>query len=485
LHSLLRLLKVHFGNSSASVSSGEQVMKSAPRQTRVPALFHQSVIGTLALLLMVLSGTLTSVRTQSLIKKSMPGNAALRDQEFDREVQAMFAKLVEMRRDFHRHPELSNKEERTAQVVAEKLRALGLEVKTGVARHGVIGLLKGSLPGGVVAVRADMDGLPIQEVASREYHSLNKGVMHACGHDIHLTVALGVAELLSKHRDKVAGTVKFIFQPAEEMANDAPEWGAKLMVKEGSLENPRPSAILGLHAVALNTTGVLEAGQLAYQYDAVTANSDIFSIKIRGKMSHGSAPHAGIDTITVAAAAVMQLQTIRSRRTDTQDPIVLTIGTIHGGNRENIIAEEVELRGTVRTYSEAVQDQVIRLMHQTLKGVTEIYGASYALDYQKGYPVTLNNAALVQRLLPTMKRIAGENNVTSPRPGMGGEDFSYFAQKVPGFFFWLGVGNKERGITAGNHTPDFDADEKALAVGVKTMAAMVCDYLDQEAGKVN
>ena len=410
---------------------------------------------------------------------SFPSSAATaRDNEFDRDVQAMFARLVETRRDLHMHPELPNQEVRTSRIVAERLRALGLEVKTGVARHGVIGLLKGSRPGGVVAVRADMDALPITETRNVPYKSQNPGVMHACGHDVHTTVALGLAELLSKHRDKISGTVKFIFQPAEEMASDAPEWGAKLMIRENALQDPRPSAIFGLH-----TSAALEAGKVGYSENAVTAAADTFAIKIRGRMSHGAYPQLGADAIVVASAAVMQLQTIRSRRTDTMEPLVLTIGSFHGGNRENIIAEEVELKGTVRTYSEAMQEQVIQQMHQTLKGVTESFGANYVLDYKKGYPPTINNAALVRRMLPTMKRINGEAGVLASPPSMGGEDFSYFAKEVPGFFYWLGVANRERGITAGNHTPDFDADEKCLATGVKTMAALVIDYLEQEGMK--
>ena len=415
---------------------------------------------------------------RAIARPHSPTTTTARDAEFDREVQAMFARLVEMRRDLHMHPELPNQEVRTSRIVAERLRALGLEVSTGVARHGVIGLLKGGRPGGVVAVRADMDALPITETRNVPYKSQNPGVMHACGHDVHTTVALGLAELLSKHRDKIPGTVKFIFQPAEEMASDAPEWGAKLMIKENALDNPRPSAIFGLH-----TSAALEAGKIGYSENAVTASADTFAIRIRGRMAHGAYPQLGADAIVVASAAVMQLQTIRSRRTDTLEPLVLTIGSFHGGNRENIIAEEVELKGTVRTYSEAMQEQVIQQMHQTLKGVTESFGASYVLDYKKGYPPTINNAALVRRMLPTMKRINGEAGVLVSPPSMGGEDFSYFAKEIPGVFYWLGVANRERGITAGNHTPDFDADEKCLATGVKTMAAMVLDYLEQEGTK--
>lgn len=409
---------------------------------------------------------------------------ATRDEVFAKDVDAMFPKLVETRRDFHMHPELSNQEVRTSRMIAEKLSALGLEVKTGVARHGVIGLLKGGKPGGVVAIRADMDGLPIDEKNEVPYKSQTKDVMHACGHDIHMTVALGVAELLAKHRAEVPGTVKFIFQPAEEMATDAPEWGGKLMVKEGALENPRPSAIFALHVGnRWSDNSIAPAGTIALNEGPASANSDKFKLKIRGKMAHGSMPQAGIDSIVVASAAVMQLQTIRSRLTDTQDPVVLTIGSFHGGNRENILAEEVEMLGTVRTYSDKVQDQVIKLMHQILKGVTESYGASYELNYEKGYPSVINNVELVRRMTPTMQRILGEKNISHPRPTMGGEDFSYFAREIPGFMFWLGGANEKMGFTAGNHTANMNVDEECIKTGIKTMAALVCDYLDQESAR--
>ncbi len=416
---------------------------------------------------------------QPIIPASDPVLAtAARDRDFDTEVKAMFPRLVETRRDFHMHPELSNQEVRTSGIVADRLRALGLEVRTGVARHGVVALLKGGRPGGVIAVRADMDALPITEVKNVPYKSQNPGAMHACGHDVHTTVALGVAELLMKYRAQIPGTIKFIFQPAEEMASDAPEWGAKLMIKEGALDNPKPSAIFGLHC-----STATEAGKIGYCDTAATASADTFNLKIRGRMTHGAYPQNGTDAIVVAAAAVTQLQTIRSRRTDTLDPLVLTIGSIHGGNRENIVAEEVEMKGTVRTYSETVQEQVIQLMHQTLKGITDSFGASYVLDYKKGYPPTVNNTPLVRRMLPTIKRINGDSGATPTPPSMGGEDFSYFAKEIPGFFYWLGVANRERGITAGPHTPDFDVDETCLVTGVKTMAAMVIDYLEQEAAK--
>ena len=259
--------------------------------------------------------------------------------------------LVECRRDFHIHPELSNLEERTARVVAERLRALGLdEVKTNVGKHGIVALLKGAKPGPVVAVRTDMDALPIQETIDVPYKSQTPGVKHACGHDVHMTVELGVAEVLSKMREQISGTIKFIFQPAEEGPPPGEEGGASLMIKEGALENPRPSAIFGLH-----TMPTIEAGQIAYHVGPAMASSDRILITIRGKKSHGALPHLGVDAIVVAAECITALQTIHSRRIDPLEPLVITIGTIKGGDRNNIIADEVTMTGTMRTFSEDVR----------------------------------------------------------------------------------------------------------------------------------
>lgn len=402
----------------------------------------------------------------------LPG-ATSRDERFAQEIQAMVPELVKTRREFHMHPELSNREERTSHVVAERLKALGLEVKTGVARHGVIGLLKGGKPGPVVAVRADMDALPIKETHDVPYKSLNDGVMHACGHDVHTTIGLAVAELLSKHRAELAGTVKFIFQPAEEGPPRGELGGAKQMLAEGALENPRPDVIFGLHCMP-----TIEVGKLSYNETATMASADRFFITIRGKKVHGAYPHGGIDAIVVASSAITQLQTIRSRRIDTQEPLVLTIGSFHGGNRFNIVADEVQLEGTLRALNEQVRESAIQMMHQTLKGVTETYGASYEMDIEKMCPVLINNADLVNQMLPTMRRIVGAENVVSPRPQMGAEDFAYFSNTIPGFFYFLGVGNQKRGITAMIHTPDFDVDEDCLPIGVKAMSGMVMDYLE-------
>jgi len=393
--------------------------------------------------------------------------------------EALEPKLIETRRDFHRHPELSNREERTARVVAEKLRALGLdEVRTNVARHGVVGLLKGTKPGPAVALRADMDALPINETIDVPYKSLVPGVKHACGHDAHTTVELGVAEVLSKMRDEIHGSVKFLFQPAEEGAPADEEGGAPLMIKEGALENPKPLAIFGLH-----TTPEEEAGQIGYRAGPSQASSDGFSITIHGKMSHAASPQKGIDTIVVAAECVSALQSIKSRRIDAFEPVVITIGTIHGGNRQNILADEVKMEGTVRTLSEDVRNRVEQLMRETLAGVTKAYGAKFEMKYSRGTMVVDNDPKLVAETLPILRRVLGEKNVLEAPKRMGAEDFSFYQQVVPGFFLRLGSGNKAKGITAEGHTPEFDIDEECLVTGVKVMANIAMDFLERHAAE--
>ena len=415
---------------------------------------------------------------------------AARDSLFAKAIDGMFPKLVETRRDIHAHPELSNEEERTAALVAARLKELGLEVRTGVAKHGVVALLDSGRPGPCVAVRADMDALPIKELRAVPYRSRNPGVMHACGHDVHTTVGLGVAELLANHRDQWRGKVKFLFQPAEESMPSSfkGDWGAKLMVQEGAMENPKPAAVFGLHCRVLYTPaegGVsealpLRAGQIGYAIGPDSANSDSFMVTIKGAMAHGSAPHRGIDAIVVAAEAITALQTIRSRQTDTQKPLVISVGVIQGGQRQNIIADEVTFGGTVSTYDEQFRDGVIEKMHRVLKGICEAQGAAYEMDYRKGYPSVINDAKLARATLPAFTRLVGAENVVEMLPGMGGEDFSYFAREAPGFYFRLGVANPEKGITGDIHTPLFDVDEECLKTGVAAMAAAVCDFLNRQ-----
>ncbi|HYN85394.1 MAG TPA: amidohydrolase [Pyrinomonadaceae bacterium] len=389
--------------------------------------------------------------------------------------ESMRERLVAQRRDFHMNPELSNREERTARVVAERLRALGLtDIKTGVARHGVTAVLKGGRPGPVVAVRADMDALPIRESRDVPYKSRNEGVMHACGHDVHTTVELGVAEVLAGMRAEIPGTVKFIFQPAEEGPPVGEEGGARLMIKEGALENPRPSAIFGLH-----TEPNLQAGQIGFHSGPAMASSDRFQISIKGRSSHGAQPQNGVDSVVVAAECVTAIQNIRSRRIDPLEPLVISVGSIHGGNRFNIIADEVKMEGTMRTLNEEVRKRAQQLMRETLQNVTAAYGATFELTFEENASVTYNEPALVEESLPSIRRVVGDANAVSIKPFMPAEDFAYYQKVIPGFYYFLGVGDRERGITSPWHTSDFDVDEDSLVVGVKVMATTLVEYLER------
>jgi amidohydrolase len=387
--------------------------------------------------------------------------------------------LVNERRDFHEHPELSNREERTERVIIAKLRELGFtDMRTNVAHHGVVALLTGGKPGPVVAYRADIDALPINEVHNVPYRSTVPNVMHACGHDAHTAIGLGVAELLSKMRADLPGTVKFIFQPAEEGAPTGEEGGAALMIKEGAMESPKPLAIFGMH-----TTTEIEVGLIGVRAGPAQASANMFDLVIHGKMSHAAHPEKGIDTIVVASECVTALQTIKSRRMDTFEPVVLTIGTIHGGNRRNIIAGEVKMEGTIRTFTDSALASVKQEMNQTLKGVCEAYGATYDLHIDEATVPVVNDPGLVKETLPVLRAAVGETNVVDADLRMGAEDFSYFQRVVPGFYWRLGSGNKARGITAEAHTPDFDIDEGCLVVGVKSMANVLWDYLERHQTK--
>ncbi len=398
-----------------------------------------------------------------------------RDQRIAQFADSIRQQVIDCRRDLHMHPELSNREERTSKLVADKLRALGFDdVKTGVGKYGVVGLLKGGKPGGVVAVRADMDALPITEENNVPYKSQNIGVKHACGHDGHTSIQLGVAEVLSKMRSDIRGTIKFIFQPAEEGPPFGEKGGAKYMIEEGVLENPRPSAIFGLHVGAQ-----IPVGKIAYNSGPLLASTDTFAITITGKTVHGAYPHEGIDGIEVSAQVIQALQTIRSRRIIASEPMVLTIGKIEGGTRNNILAGKVRMEGTLRTLNEGVREQVRTLMRQVGRGVAEANGAGFQLEWLDENPVTYNDPALTEKSLPSLARVFGKENLIRTDPQMGGEDFAYFQKVIPGFFYFLGVGNVAKGFTAIQHTPMFDMDEDALALGVKAEVTLLLDYLDQ------
>jgi amidohydrolase len=409
--------------------------------------------------------------------------AALSAQDRDAEVRAAVDRLapsiIEVRHVLHQNPELSNREFRTAERVATHLRSLGLEVRTGVARTGVVGILRGGRPGPVLAVRADMDALPVREETPYPFRSTAKGeylgkqvdVSHACGHDVHTAVQMGVASVLAPMRDRIAGTVVFLFQPAEEGAPPGEEGGAALMLKEGVFRDLKPEAVIGLHTFAQ-----MEVGKVGYTPGPAMAASDRFIVTIRGRQSHGASPQLAIDPVVMASQAVMSLQTIRSRNLSPFEPSVVTVGVIRGGERFNIIPDTVTLMGTVRTFDPRVQDEVERRMREILDGVTKAGGGSYTMEYQRTTPVTVNNPDLSRRLRPTMERLMGAQNVADVPPTTGAEDFAFFANTVPGFFYRLGT--VKPGTRSGDHhTPTFMADDASVPIGMRVMSSLVLDYL--------
>jgi amidohydrolase len=350
-------------------------------------------------------------------------------------------KVIEWRHDIHQNPELGNREFRTSGIVAEHLEALGLEVHTGLAHTGIVALLKGGKPGPVVALRADMDALPVTEEVDLPFASKMKttwagneaGVMHACGHDTHVAVLMGVAEALSKVRDQLPGTVKFLFQPAEESPPPGEDGGAALMVKQGAMENPHPDVVFGLHI-----TSAAETGIISYRPGPVMAAADILRITVQGRTTHGSAPWTGVDPIMVAAQVVLGLQTIVSRQINvTQQPAVISIGGIDGGNLFNIIPDKVEMLGTLRTFDEKIRDDIHKRVKLTVESIAAATGATAIVSIDKPYDVTINDPALTGRMLPTLQRVAGESNVKLRPKVTGSEDFSFFAQQSPGLFIFL------------------------------------------------
>src|SRR5918995_6411064 len=395
--------------------------------------------------------------------------------------------MVEYRHAIHRHPELGNREVKTAELVARHLRELGLEVRTGVAHTGVVGLLRGKLPGPVVAVRADMDALPVTEETDFAFRSTQKavylgrevGVSHACGHDLHVAIQLGVASILSGMRDSLRGTVMFIFQPAEEGVPPGERGGAKMMVEEGVFSNPKPAGGLGLHIDGSppDAEGDDERlGRAAYTSGPAMAASTRWKAVIKGRQAHGSTPHLSVDPVVIASQVVMALQAIRSRHLDPRTPSVLTVAMIHGGERHNIIPAEVELAGTIRTFEKSVQDTVETRMREIFAGITKASRAEFTLEFDRSHPVTVNDTLLTARLAPSLERLLGPGNVRERPPITGAEDFSYFANQVPGFYFFLGAvppGKK----SGGHHTPTFYADDRAIPIGIRAMTGLILDFL--------
>lgn len=404
-------------------------------------------------------------------------------QELDAAFAAIEPKVIAWRRDLHQHPELSNREFRTAEKVAAHLRALGFDkVETGIAHTGVVGTLRGAKPGPVVALRADMDGLPVREqtglpfasTAKGEYNGQEVDVMHACGHDTHVAMLMGAAEVLAGNRDRIAGTVRFIFQPAEEGAPAGEEGGAKLMILEGVLDGPdAPEAIFGLHAWPV------PAGTLNYRAGGFMAAADGLQIIIRGRQTHGSSPWAGVDPIHVSAQVLTALQAIPSRQLDvTRSPAVITIGSIHGGVRGNIIPEEVRMEGTIRTFDAGVREELHAKLRKTVNMIAEAAGASAEITISGSVPVTGNDPELLSRMLPSLAWAAGADQVVEHRLITGAEDYSWFQERIPGLFLMLGI--NKAGVAAGqapaNHSPLFDANEDALIVGVRAHVGFVLDY---------
>ncbi len=405
------------------------------------------------------------------------------DQRIDDASKKVTLSVTECRRDIHQHPELGNREFRTSKLVADRLRQLGIEVRTPVAHTGVVGVLRGGKPGHVVALRADMDALPVTEqvdvpfksTVRTTYNGQEVGVMHACGHDAHVAILLGAAEVLASIRNELPGTVVFLFQPAEEGAPQGEEGGAALMVKEGALDNPKVDAVFGLHVTSRHPVGVI-----AYRPGAELAAVDSFHIKVIGKQTHGAYPWLGVDPIVVAAQIVLGLQTIPSRQLDVSlAPSIVTVGAIHGGVRNNIIPDDVEMLGTIRSLDEKMRNDIHARVRRTAEDIAAAGGAKAEVTIETGYPVTYNDPALTEKMAPTFRKLTSDVIVVNPT--LGAEDFSFYQQKVPGLFFWLGTRPKNQTAeqAASNHSPLFYVDESGLELGVRAMAHVAVDYLRQ------
>lgn len=409
-------------------------------------------------------------------------NASLQS-KVDKQARDIEQKMIDWRRDLHQNPELSNREFKTSAKVAEHLKSLGIEVQTGIAHTGVVGILKGGKPGPVIALRADMDALPVTErnnlpFASKEkaiFNGQETGVMHACGHDAHVAILMSVAEILSKNKNDLKGTIKFIFQPAEEGAPAGEKGGAGLMVEEGVLENPNVDVIFGLHVRSISKLGVIE-----YRPKGFMAASDWFTIKVYGKQSHGSRPWLGVDPIVVSSQIIAGLQTIVSRQTDlTQAAAVISIGRINSGIRENIIPETLEMSGTIRTFDPQMQGIIHDKIKLTATNIAESAGARAEVIIDKKMPVTFNNEKITKQMVASLKRAAGDNNVIEIPPDTGSEDFAYYVEKVPGMFFFVGAcpADMDPAKAASHHTPDFMMDEGSMRVGLKAMLQLTLDYM--------
>jgi amidohydrolase len=419
--------------------------------------------------------------TAAVAEPAFAQPAAL-DAEIARRVEQVMPKVVAWRRDFHQHPELSNRETRTAGVVAEQLRRLGLEVRTGVAKTGVVAVLRGGRPGPVVALRADMDALPVTEqvdlpFASKVRTTFNGqevGVMHACGHDMHTAMLLGAAEVLAGMRAQIPGTVKFIFQPAEEGPPAGERGGAGVMIEEGALASPAVNAIFGLHVFPM------PVGELHYRPEGTMASSDNLTIVVQGRQTHGALPWNGVDPIVAASQIVLGLQTVISRQADiTKAPAIVTVGSIQGGVRSNIVPDSVVMLGTIRTFDPGMQKLIHERIRRTAEHTAAAAGATAQVRIDIGNPVTFNDPALTARMGPTLRRVAGADKVRTAQLTTTAEDFSRFQQKVPGLFVFLGVApaGTDPATAAPNHSPKFFADEGAMPTGVRALVTLATDFL--------
>jgi amidohydrolase len=402
--------------------------------------------------------------------------------EIDKHAAAVEREMLEWRRHLHQHPELSNREAETAKYIAARLESFGLQPKSGVGRHGVVAVLQGGRPGPVVALRADMDGLPVKEdtglpFASRatgEYEGRPVGVMHACGHDAHMAMLLATAKVLSAVAPELPGAVKFVFQPAEEGApRDEQPAGADLMIKEGVMQSPTVDAVFGLHVFAN-----IPAGHISWRSGPLMAAADSYEIIVRGRQTHGASPWGGIDPIVVASQIVLGLQTIISRQVDiTAHPAIVTVGQFEAGVRNNIIPDSARLVGTIRTFDDRMQADVHDRVRRTAQRIAEAAGATAEVRIDRGYPVTVNHPALTAAMMPTVRRVTGDRVSEGPMVTTA-EDFSYFQREAPGLFLFLGITPPDQvGKAAQNHSPKFFVDESALIIGVRTLAHLTADYL--------
>ena len=417
---------------------------------------------------------------------SLSCQAQISWEEVDRLAADAQTQVVEWRRWFHENPELSNREFNTAARVARILTGMGLEPKTGIAHTGVFAIIEGGKPGPLVAIRADMDGLPVTEetglsfasVARGEYNGQEVGVMHACGHDSHMAMVLGAARVLNAIKEELPGSVMLIFQPAEEGSPAGEEGGAELMLKQGLFAQRKPEAVFGLH-VGIGQPG----GKIAVRSGPMLAAVDSFKLKVQGKQTHGARPWNGVDPIVVASQIILGLQTIASRQVDvTQAPSIVTVGRIAGGVRNNVIPDSVEMEGTIRTFDAAMREQIHMRIERTARLIAQSAGASIEFELTYGYPATINDPALTEKMTPTLQRVAGEGGLVSVQPQTVAEDFSYFANETPGLYLFLGNGEpgKDPQMLPSNHSPLFDMYEPGMELGVRAFTHLVVDYLQGE-----